>query len=850
MSGGGGTPNLVQRHYKFGTDNGNIDPDTQSFDSENSNRINVKKGTKFFVRVCIANDGTGDSTGNNFELRYALSETADGATQITTSSSVFRIVNDPGENIPDNASCDLSTVLTNTGTFSTQGHYVDASDESTKVRVDVSECVDMMFCIEVRDDASDDEEYWFSIYTDGGQLQAYDYFPKITTSKRFTKTFTSDAYLKGVQTKTFTSDAFICLADTAYVDTADANNASYDSDAPACNAAATDYKCGTASQNITNYEDGADSGINVCFDEVGGTSVVSEGLGAEESHGPAPVFPANGDAKKYFGTTVNIAAIAYITTEVDGSSIEVRFTGLDNTKKYTITMLGMRGQYTNRWTEYELLDYSGFTADHSSGTISGGTPTGKTCRYVAGDNWSNGYVARWKDVGTGGDGDITISCKGVAQGGDAVNKAYLSAFIITEQQVSTYTKTFTSDAYLFKVNTKTFTSDGFLFKVYTKTFTSDAYLVRVYSKTFTSDGYLFKVNTKTFTSDAYLFKVNTKTFTSDARLVFRLTKTFTSDAYLFKVYTKTFTSDGFLFKVNTKTFTSDGYLFKVNTKTFTSDGYLKKVFTKTFTSDAWLVETGVYTKTFTSDAYLFKVNTKTFTSDGYLFKIFTKTFTSDGFLFKVFTKAFTSDAWLQKTQAKTFTSDAYLFKVNTKDFTTDAFLYKVLTKEFTSDAFLFEVFTKTFTSDGFIFKVFSKTFTSDGYLFKVNTKTFTSDGYLKKVYTKTFTSDAYLIVEGASTKYITFTSDAILQRPQNIAYGVTSIGFGTGFTNIGVWQHEVGWPRLEIASVDSQPKAKGHAENNPVAKGDVENNVEAKGTVNLKPEALGTTDYKPKAKSD
>jgi len=399
------------------------------------------------------------------------------------------------------------------------------------------------------------------------------------------------------------------------VDCADDDDATMNSDAPACNAQGEDYTCsGEGSQDITLYEDGSDSGWNVCYEDIGGTSSLQEGLGTEQNHGPAPVYPANGDAKKYFGKTVNFGKISYIATEIDGSYFEVRFTGLNNSKKYTITMCGMRGNYTDRWTEYELLDYGAFTADHSSGVIEGGSPTGKTCRYVAGDNWTNGYVARWKDVTPGGDGDITISCKGVAQGGDSVNKAYLTAFIITEQQVSTNTKTVTCDAYLQQAaNTKTLTADAFLSTTETKTLTVDAYLQSVETKTFTTDSILQKVNSKSFDSDSYLMQQNTKTYTSDAYLVKQFTEAFTVDSWLAVRYTKSYTADSILKGTQLKSFTCDSWLGVVYTKNYTADAYLSYQYTKDYTGDAYLQ--AIQVKSYTADAYLQQTYTKTYTAD-------------------------------------------------------------------------------------------------------------------------------------------------------------------------------------------------------------------------------------------
>lgn len=262
-----------------------------------------------------------------------------------------------------------------------------------------------------------------------------------TPVESVTKSFTADAILQKSQTKVVTVDAYVALGKTAYIDTAGQNVAD-DSDTPASNILATDSECSVEGpQGMILYEDGSDPGWELCFEIVsGGTGTIAEGLGMEDNYGPAPCFPPNGDAKKYFGTTVNFSQIMYVEG-ADGTGWENRFSQLDPTKQYTITLCGIRGNFYPRWTEFKITVGDGWTAEHSSGTEPdwGGAPDGQSVAIKCGHNYNEGYVARWKDISPDSGGNIVIQCHGVAySSSDPANKGYLNGIIITEQAGVTY----------------------------------------------------------------------------------------------------------------------------------------------------------------------------------------------------------------------------------------------------------------------------------------------------------------------------------------------------------------------------------------------------------------------------
>jgi hypothetical protein len=241
---------------------------------------------------------------------------------------------------------------------------------------------------------------------------------------------------------------FLALRDTAYIDCADDDNfAAWGSPSPASTIPGEDAECSTEGpQKLTIYVDGSDPLWGLCYEIVGGSAPsVLEGLGTEQNYGPAPVYPPNGDAALFFGKLINFGAITYVDTGANSSIIEIRFSVLNPSKTYTITICGMRGGTGvayDRWTEYKIIVGDNWTEEHSTGTIKGGTPTGETCTYRAGKNYSEGYVAKWSGIQPDSGGNIIISMTGVQNGGDAADKAYLSAMIITESALSVYQEFF------------------------------------------------------------------------------------------------------------------------------------------------------------------------------------------------------------------------------------------------------------------------------------------------------------------------------------------------------------------------------------------------------------------------
>ncbi len=231
------------------------------------------------------------------------------------------------------------------------------------------------------------------------------------------------------------SVSYIYAEWTAYNDCGDGENTDWDSDDPnVTNFGALDSPWG----NLKRYSDGSDSGVSISY-----SGNLNEGYGAEHDGGSGrtpPVYsPSGTDAYNEFGTKINVAGISYCTT---GNSMTVSFLGVLSSKKYTLVVLGMRGQYNNRWSSYTITGVSSYENNSSTG-IPSSDRIGNTTVYCAGDNYDNGYVAKWTNV-VPESTSITLTIKGVAHGADSADKGYISAIklverLLDETRISNYT---------------------------------------------------------------------------------------------------------------------------------------------------------------------------------------------------------------------------------------------------------------------------------------------------------------------------------------------------------------------------------------------------------------------------
>jgi len=233
-----------------------------------------------------------------------------------------------------------------------------------------------------------------------------------------------------------TSPGGVGEAWTAYNDCGDYSNSAWDSDDPITNYGGVD-----SPGELKTYPDGELTGVTITFS---GTSP-SEGTGAEGNHGPAPVYPVNGDAAAEFGTAVvssmNVAGITYDGAAGAPQDMIIELTGVSNSKKYTLVVLGLRANNTyNRVGKYIISDVTSFVNDSSEGIGVNITTTDMaddSTDYNAGDNWDDGYVAKWINI-VPESSTITVTITSLSN-----DKTYLSAIKLTEEVSNTIVSKYT-----------------------------------------------------------------------------------------------------------------------------------------------------------------------------------------------------------------------------------------------------------------------------------------------------------------------------------------------------------------------------------------------------------------------
>jgi hypothetical protein len=193
----------------------------------------------------------------------------------------------------------------------------------------------------------------------------------------------------------------------------------------------------TAGGSLLKYSDGSSSGLSISFTNGG---VVSESAAAEVLNPTSPYIAYGTDGFNEFvnvsgaTTTINLGYASQVTL----SSISTTtISGLSSGKTYTVVVFGERGNSAYcpaRYTRYTIGGVqSGFVNSSSAGaTKATSLMANDSTYYCAGDNFANGYIAKWTNV-TPVSNAITITVKGVDSSGD-VNSltGYLNAIKITQ----------------------------------------------------------------------------------------------------------------------------------------------------------------------------------------------------------------------------------------------------------------------------------------------------------------------------------------------------------------------------------------------------------------------------------
>jgi len=190
------------------------------------------------------------------------------------------------------------------------------------------------------------------------------------------------------------------------------------------------------SGELIKYSDGTGTGVTLSYSGTG----ITEGYGLDQNRhslsGP-PYYPKSGtDAYTEFGEIINMGKITFTS---DPNDMTVTLSGVSHSHTYTLVVLGMRGNYDNRRNTYTISDVDSFINESSSGTvISTVNMTNDSTTYNAGDNYNEGYVAKWTNI-VPTDNQITVTVTSPDS-----NKRYISAIKLIDHGVAASTITITS----------------------------------------------------------------------------------------------------------------------------------------------------------------------------------------------------------------------------------------------------------------------------------------------------------------------------------------------------------------------------------------------------------------------
>lgn len=165
---------------------------------------------------------------------------------------------------------------------------------------------------------------------------------------------------------------------------------------------------GSSAGNVTNLSLG-NSGQLINYDTGAGTGVNLQVTGFDNAHRDDSFSVPNytsGDAAVEFGTILNNGYIRHNT--VGQGYVEMLFTGLDPSKRYTVVITGERGEpsYTNRNTKFTLSGVDSFVNSSSAGIPYSGS---NWVEFNTGHNTVNGFVARFSDVNPGANGSMLVT---------------------------------------------------------------------------------------------------------------------------------------------------------------------------------------------------------------------------------------------------------------------------------------------------------------------------------------------------------------------------------------------------------------------------------------------------------
>ena len=167
---------------------------------------------------------------------------------------------------------------------------------------------------------------------------------------------------------------------------------------------------GSSSGNVTAINLG-NSGTLIDYVSGGSTGVTLAVTGTDVycDTGYTVTDFAGGDALTEFGTIVNNNGYIRHDTQTAAANAVLTFTGMNPDMLYTLVVTGARGNasYPSRGARFTISDAGSYLNASSAGVLSGAD----WAEFNTGDNTtaSTGYVARFRDVRPGPDGDLVFT---------------------------------------------------------------------------------------------------------------------------------------------------------------------------------------------------------------------------------------------------------------------------------------------------------------------------------------------------------------------------------------------------------------------------------------------------------
>ncbi len=143
---------------------------------------------------------------------------------------------------------------------------------------------------------------------------------------------------------------------------------------------------GENSGPLLDQTTGEPTGVTATLEQSGGVNWQPSGSGGSDT-------AIGTDAFNTFGGLADMTGVMYYGST--GWYVDLTFTGLDPSTEYTFATSAARANYSDRYTRYTISGADTFTNASTSGVD---VVSEDSVRFCTGDNYAEGYVARWTGV--------------------------------------------------------------------------------------------------------------------------------------------------------------------------------------------------------------------------------------------------------------------------------------------------------------------------------------------------------------------------------------------------------------------------------------------------------------------